>query len=142
MWTYEHSVTATADPTTVWGCYADPAVWPEWDAEVRHLRLDGPFATGVTGTLSLQHLPPMAITVTEVRPGTSFSTEVGTPDGAVIRFTYGLEPVDDHTTRITHRVEIHGSATPRETGQAVAAPVPDTMASLARLAASRVSTSG
>lgn len=137
MWTYEYSVTANCTPQDVWACYADPSVWPEWDAEIKELTLEGPFAAGVAGTMSLHHLPPMALTVTVVLPHAEFRTETRMPDGTLIRFVYLLAAPDGSGTRITHRVEIEGPAAGTEFGDSVAAPVPDTLRKLARVADAR-----
>lgn len=137
MWTYEYSVTANCTPQDVWACYADPSVWPEWDAEIKELTLEGPFAAGVAGTMSLHHLPPMALTVTVVLPHAEFRTETRMPDGTLIRFFYLLAAPDSGGTRITHRVEIEGPAAGTEFGDSVAAPIPDTLRKLARVADAR-----
>ncbi|MEL5957859.1 SRPBCC family protein [Streptomyces sp. CLV115] len=136
MWTYEHSVETPLPQPAVWDCYADPALWPEWDKEVRELTLDGPLAPGVRGTLDLHGLPPTDLTIPSVVPGTSLTTEVRIPDGTLLRFTYHLAGVPGGT-RVTHRAELDGPSAGQEFGASVTAPVPDTMRALIHFAATR-----
>ncbi|MFE6666341.1 SRPBCC family protein [Streptomyces sp. NPDC057697] len=136
MWTYEHSIETALPQAAVWDCYADPALWPAWDKEVRELTLDGPLTSGVRGTLDLHGLPPTDLTIPSVVPGTALTTEVRIPDGTLLRFTYQLSG-SPGGTRVTHRAELDGPSAGQEFGATVTAPVPDTMRALIRFAASR-----
>lgn len=136
MWTYEHSIEATLPQPAVWDCYADPALWPEWDKEVREVTLDGPLASGARGTLDLYGLPPTDLTIPSVIPGTALTTEVRIPDGTLLRFTHHLAGISGGT-RVTHRAELDGRSAGQEFGASVTAPVPDTMRALIHFAATR-----
>ncbi|MFI2211566.1 SRPBCC family protein [Streptomyces sp. NPDC020141] len=133
MWTYEHTITTSAAPEAVWGCYEDPARWPEWDREVRELILDRPFAAGASGTLHLHDLPPIPFAVTAAERLVGFRTETRMADGTVIRFVHRLSEAEG-ATRITHGVEIEGPSAGQPFGETVTAPVPDTMRKLADVA--------
>ncbi|MEV1043052.1 SRPBCC family protein [Streptomyces sp. NPDC050204] len=120
----------------VWDCYADPALRPEWDKEVRELPLDGPLAPGMRGTLELHGLPPTDLTIPSVIPGSALTTEVCIPDGTPLRFTYHLAEIS-RGTRVTHRAELDGPPAGQEFGASVTAPAPDTMRALIHFAATR-----
>ncbi|MEU9606833.1 SRPBCC family protein [Streptomyces sp. NPDC048057] len=137
MWTYEHTIVTTASPEAVWGSCADPAVWPEWDEEIRELQLDGPFGAGVTGTMHLYGLPPLAFAVTEATERRGLSTETALEDGTVIRFVHRLTDRADGGTRIVHRVELEGPSAGDPLGGEVTGPVPAAMRRLGAVAAAR-----
>jgi hypothetical protein len=91
--------------------------------------LDGPFAAGSGGTMTMDGLPPIPFTLTEVTDGRSFTDETRLPD-ALLRFEHVLAEVEGGT-RITCRVTIDG---PEELGPQVTEDTPDAMRALARLA--------
>ncbi|MGW5678021.1 SRPBCC family protein [Streptomyces sp. NPDC003860] len=137
MWTYEHGVVTKASPGAVWGCYEDPAVWPEWDEELRELQLDGPFGAGVTGTMHLHGRPPLAFAVVEAAERQGLSTETALADGTVVRFVHRLAERADGGTRIVHRVELEGPSAGESLGGQIAGLVPDAMRRLAAVAEAR-----
>jgi uncharacterized protein YndB with AHSA1/START domain len=52
MSVHERSLETSAAPERVWEIWSDPATWPAWDPDVRAVSLDGPFASGTTGTMT------------------------------------------------------------------------------------------
>ncbi|MCX4843776.1 SRPBCC family protein [Streptomyces sp. NBC_00893] len=136
MWTHEHCIETALPQPAVWDCYADPALCPEWDKEVREPTLDGPPAPGVRGTLDLHGLPPTDLTIPSVVPGTALTTEVRIPDSTLLRFTYHLAEISGGT-RVTHRAELDGPSAGQESGTSVTAPAPDTMRALIHFTATR-----
>jgi polyketide cyclase/dehydrase/lipid transport protein len=129
LYKFEHSETSTAPADVIWPLWADTARWPEWDAGVRSVVLDGPFAAGTSGTMTMDGMPPIPFTLTEVTAGRSFTDETRLPD-AHLRFEHVLTDVDGGT-RITCRVTIDG---PDGFGPQVTSDTPDAVRALARLA--------
>ncbi|MEV6626142.1 SRPBCC family protein [Amycolatopsis sp. NPDC051106] len=129
LYEYEHSETSTAPADAIWPLWADTARWPEWDAGVRSVVLEGPFAVGTAGTMTMDGMPPIPFTLTEVTEGRSFTDETRLPD-AHLRFEHVLTDVEGGT-RITYRVTIDG---PEGFGPQVTSDTPDAMRALARLA--------
>ncbi|SFW66302.1 SRPBCC family protein [Amycolatopsis australiensis] len=131
MATYEfaHTETSTAPAAVIWPFWADTSRWPEWDTAVRSVDLDGPFAAGTSGTMTMDGMPPIPFTLTEVTEGRSFTDETRLPD-AYLRFEHVLTE-DGGETRITYRVTIDGSG---GFGPQVTDDTPDAMRALARLA--------
>ena len=74
MATHERSVSTTAAPAAVWRVWSDPSTWPTWNPDVRSIKLDGPFATGTTGTMSTRQATH-DITLARVDEGRSFTLE-------------------------------------------------------------------
>lgn len=129
LYEYEHSETSAAPAAAIWPLWAETGRWPEWDAGVRSVVLDGPFAVGSSGTMTMDGMPPIPFTLTEVTEGRSFTDETALPD-AHLRFEHELTDIDGGT-RITYRVTIDG---PEGFGPQVTEDTPDAMRALARLA--------
>src|SRR3569833_2116544 len=129
LYEYEHSETSAAPAAAIWPLWADTARWPEGFAGVRSVGLEGPFAVGTAGTMTMDGMPPITFTLTEVTEGRSFTDETRLPD-AFLRFELVLTDVDGGT-RITYRVTIDG---PEGFGPQVTEDTPDAMRALARLA--------
>lgn len=50
---YERSVTTTASPDAVWALWSDVGSWHSWDPAVEGVALEGHFAEGAAGVMSL-----------------------------------------------------------------------------------------
>lgn len=50
---YEHTVATTASPADIWALWSDVGSWHRWDPAVERVALEGHFAEGAAGTLSL-----------------------------------------------------------------------------------------
>lgn|GEM_PF-2221068 len=51
MWLTEHSIETTVSPEAIWQQWADVASWPEWNADIERIELDGPFGRRGRGRL-------------------------------------------------------------------------------------------
>lgn len=136
MWTYEHGVETTADPTEIWRHWSDVPSWPEWNAGVERIEIDGPFAVGSTFTMTPPGEGPIRMRLTEVVPGELFTDEADGGD-FVVRTVHRIAPAGDGRTRITYRTEITGPAADEigpEIGLQITADFPDVLAALVRRA--------
>ena len=70
----ERSVETSATPQTVWKVWSDTPTWQEWNPDVQSMTLNGPFASGTTGTMVTKQ-GTRQIQLTEVVPGRSFRLE-------------------------------------------------------------------
>ena len=139
QWTFESSATTQASPEAVWALWSDVATWPEWDDGIEHVTLDGPFAAGTTGALKPAGGPRVRFALTDVRAPHGFADVTRLPL-CRMRVEHRLAAQDGGGTRITHRVTMHGPATPlfsRVIGRGLKKDLPDTVRSLARMAAER-----
>ena len=140
MWTVEHSVTTSAPAHEVWLRYQDTDTWPEWNAAVGAVRLDGPFATGTTGTLAPPDQEPLPFTLVSVTVDVGYVSETAIADTVSLRTSAALTPLEDGGTRITHRVDLVGPAADffaQSFGPALTAGLPKTVAALAEAARPR-----
>lgn len=100
------SAVSTASPEVVWAHYADVSRWLTWDEALEQVRLEGPFAAGTTGQLTVAGQPPLAFTLTEVTNGHMFITQTRLgPVGVTVRHT--LERLFGGC-RIVHELEVSG----------------------------------
>jgi carbon monoxide dehydrogenase subunit G len=92
--TFEHSgtVTTTAPPAAVWKLWSDVATWATWDPGVDDVSLDGPFAVGASGTLTLRGGIEAPFTLEVVEPDARYLDQL-TIGELVIRI--------DHLVRAT-----------------------------------------
>jgi hypothetical protein len=137
MWTYEHSAEAGATPQTVWNCYRDVASWPEWNAAVGTIELDGPFATGTTGRLTPPGAGPLPFRIVEATENSGYVSETEIAETVTLRSTNQLTALPDGRTRIELRVELVGPAAEffgKSFGPQLSAGVPKTVETLARRA--------
>jgi uncharacterized protein YndB with AHSA1/START domain len=136
MWEYEYSTETTARPEALWRHWSDMAAWPEWNAGIEKLEIDGPFAVGTTFTMTPPGEDPIRLRLTELVPGERFTDEADGGD-FVVRTEHRLEPLATGATRIVYRTEISGPAADQigpEVGPAITADFPDVVAALVKLA--------
>ena len=134
MWDYEHSVETSAAPEAVWRRWADVATWPEWNADIEEVRLDGPFAVGGVITMTPKGQDPVVLRIVEATSNTSFTDEADF-GGTLIRTRHLVERTGGGRTRIAYRTEITGPAADTlgpEIGPAITADFPETIAALVR----------
>ncbi len=144
MWEYERTIETTATPDALWARWADVASWPEWNADIEKVEINGPFAVGTRITMTPRGADPVQLRIADVRPNELFVDEAEL-DGVVVRTLHLVEPLNSPTdsasptprTRITYRTRITGPAAPEiapRLGPAITNDFPETMAALARAA--------
>lgn len=136
MWTTEYTGESTASTDRLFAILADTASWPEWNAGVARIDLEGPFAAGATATMVLPDQTALPFRLGWVEPGRGFEDETRVPDaGVVVRVRHELEPLAGGGTRITYRCMVDGpDEVGAEVGSAVSADFPEVIAALAALA--------
>lgn len=112
-WDYAPSVDSAAPASGIWGLYSDVSTWPDWQAGVQHVELDGPFASGTTGRVTESGGPPRPFRIVAVRPGEGYTSETELAEDLLLRTEHELMPLPDGGTRITHRVTVPRAALDR-----------------------------
>ena len=141
MWQYEHSIETDATSASIWHLYSDVSTWPDWDAGIAAISIDGPFAAGTTGMITPAGQASLPFTILEAEPERGFIDETEIPGaGILIRFEHRIAALPDGRSRLTHSVAIRGpipEAVASEIGAGVSAGIPETMATLAQQASAR-----
>jgi hypothetical protein len=143
-WVTAATATTSASADAVWACYRDPATWAAWDDDVQGASIDGPFATGVTGSLRPAAGPPLRFLMERCDPGHGFDTLTLVPHRRLplvrIRFRHELTPLAGGGCEIMHRVEMAGPLAAlfaRLMGPGFQRGLPHTVRRLAEYAAAR-----
>jgi uncharacterized protein YndB with AHSA1/START domain len=136
VWEYEHAVEASVPAAAVWRRWSDVASWPEWNAGVAGIEVDGPFAVGTTFTMTPPDGEAVRLTLTEVVPGERFTDTLDAGD-FVVTTVHRLEELAPDRTRVVYRTEITGPTAAQvgpELGPAITADFPDVLDALVRVA--------
>ena len=138
MWTFEHSQTTSAGVAEVFALLSDVAGWPEWNAGVESVSLDGPFVAGTRGVMAMPGQEPLSFRLIWVDPQKGFEDETDLPDaGVVVRVRHTIDVLPKGGTGIIYRATIDGPAADEvgpEIGPAITADFPSVMAALAERA--------
>lgn len=131
---FEHSltVTTTAAPAAVWALWRDPGTWPDWDPSVLGVTLDGPFAEGTTGTMTLAGPFDVPVLLAVVEEGRRYLDQLTMGD-LVIRIDHVVEPLPSGGSEVTVSTTIAGPGAD-DVGPMVTAEAPLALAALTKAA--------
>jgi uncharacterized protein YndB with AHSA1/START domain len=139
MWTNEKSVETTAPPEAIWRLWSDVTTWPEWNGDIEHIEISGPFAQGSTILMTPFGQDPVELVIAEAVEPDLFVDEAAFAD-VVVRTIHRIERVEGDRSRVTYRMEISGPASDTlgpELGPQISADFPETLAALVRQAEDR-----
>ena len=102
------SVETSASPETVWRIWSDPSTWPSWNPDIRHVILDGAFASGTIGTMETNSGGKHEIALKDVVANRGFTLTSDMPMPATkLDFRCAIEPVGSGS-RISQGVTVKG----------------------------------
>jgi hypothetical protein len=108
FWELKHSVIAAANRRTVWQFVSNIDNLARIEGEaIESMTLDGPFQTGTTGTTKVRGQEPTHWRLAEVESPVRVSYEMEL-QGAVLRFVWTYEDLNDGRTRLTQHVVLDG----------------------------------
>jgi hypothetical protein len=108
MYAIDCEATITGTLHDVWTTWTDMASYPEWDKREEMLRIDGPFAEGVTGfSKQVGPRPGSPFRVTKVVPETRWVNEAPLPGGRLV-IDHTLTELPDGRVHLVKRYEAHG----------------------------------
>jgi Polyketide cyclase / dehydrase and lipid transport len=132
MWTSEQGIETPASPEAIWRLWSDVAGWPEWNADIEHIEISGPFAAGSTISMTPIGQDAVELRVTEAVEPDLFVDEANLGD-VVVRTIHRVERLEGDRSRVTYRMEISGPAADSvgpEVGPQISADFPETLAAL------------
>ena len=103
----EAHVVSTAPPSAFFSRWGDMATWPEWNADLDWVQLDGPFVSGATGRLKPTGGPKVRFVVERLDPEREF-VDVSRLVGARLTFAHLVERLPDEGCRVDVTVTIAG----------------------------------
>lgn len=80
MWTSEHSIETTSSAEAIWRLWSDVAGWPEWNADIEHIAISGPFSAGSTITMTPAGHDPVELRIAEASEPELFVDEADLGD--------------------------------------------------------------
>lgn len=131
--TFEHveSVTTTAAPAAVWALWSDVGSWHVWDPAVEAVALEGHFAEGAAGTMTLAGGIEAPVVLEIVEPGARYLDRLTMGD-LVIRIDHVVRAEADGSV-VTVRTAIEGPGAD-DVGPMVTRDAPVALAKLVELA--------
>lgn len=134
MWTHQYSSETTATPDAIFDLFERVDSWNEWNPGVERIDLNGPFASGTTGTMVMPGQESLAFRLVWVEAGRGFEdeTEIREAD-VVVRVRHSLDVLPEGRTRITYAATIDGvgaDAVGPTIGPAITADFPEVVAAL------------
>jgi Polyketide cyclase / dehydrase and lipid transport len=133
MWTNEQSIETAASPDAIWRLWSDVAGWPEWNADIEHIEISGPFSAGSTISMTPIGQDPIELRIAEAVEPELFVDEAKFAD-VVVRTIHRVERLEGDRIRVVYRMEISGPAADTvgpELGPAISADFPETLSVLA-----------
>ena len=105
-WACQCSVDANVSVAVAWQFMSDVRNWSDPPAE---FSLDGPFGTGTRGATRMPDGQVNPWTLRDVDPGKAYTIEGGGfLERAFMLFHWRFDPVTEHQTRLTQRIELWG----------------------------------
>ena len=132
MWSTEESIETNASADAIWRLWADVPRWPDWNADIEHIELSGPFATGSKISMTPIGQEPVDLRIEEAIEPERF-IDVAALDDVVVRTIHRVERIDDDRNRIIYRMEITGPAADEvgpQLGPEISGDFPQTLAAL------------
>lgn len=131
---YEESVTTAASPARIWELWSDVGSWHCWDPSVEQVALEGHFAEGAAGTLSLAGGVEAPFVLEIVEPGARFLDRLSIGE-LVIRIDHEVS-AEGTGARVAVRTTIEGPGA-ADVGPMVTGDTPKALAKLVELAEQR-----
>jgi hypothetical protein len=132
MWWTEESIETIARAEAIWQLWADVRRWPDWNADIEHIELSGPFASGSRISMTPIGQEPVELRIEEAIEPELF-IDVAELGDLVIRTIHRVEGIDDERNRVIYRMEITGPAADSmgaELGPEISGDFPQTLAAL------------
>ncbi len=136
-WETTSRLDANVNALAIWErAYVNADAWPEWNAELKRARLDGPLELGASARIVFRTGLRLRFRVVEYEEGRLFTDEARLP-GARMGHRHLVEPIAADGARLTNAIYIQGPMTwlwRRVLGPAAARALPGAQHALAAFA--------
>ncbi|MCC6769842.1 MAG: SRPBCC family protein [Gemmatimonadaceae bacterium] len=139
-WHAEHSLETAASAAAIWNLLCNVTTWPEWNAGVARIALDGPFVVGTWFTMTTAEQESLRSQLIEVTERRSFTDETRVGD-LVVTVAHRIETSVASATRIVYRIDAIGPGAD-QIGSAIASDFPEVLTSLAAAALTATALAG
>jgi hypothetical protein len=132
VWWTEESIETAAPAEAIWRLWADVPRWPDWNADIEHIKPSGPFATGSRISMTPIGEEPVELRIEEAIEPELF-IDVAELGDVVVRTIHRVERLDEARNQVIYRMEITGPAADRlgpELGPQISGDFPQTLAAL------------
>lgn len=119
-----------ATPQAIWQAFADVARWGQWNAGVKAIRLEGPFAGDSWFAMTLPDDMVIRSRLVDVVAPQGFVDETLVGD-TTVRVAHRIEALQPGRCRVTYAISSCGPDA-RAMGEGASADFPEVLASLAR----------
>mgnify|MGYP001023466080 CR=1 FL=1 len=137
QWSYQEVVAFSGEAEALWRWWSTPERWPQWDAELDWVRLDGPFAVSAKGRMKPKAGPEVGFEITRADAPFRFTSRARLPL-TVMEFDHVHEPASERAPAfIRHTVVMRGMLAPlfgRLIGRSIQAHLKSAIEKLARCA--------
>ena len=107
-WETTSTLDAEVPPAEIWKrAYANAEAWPQWNAEIKRARLNGPLALGAEAKIVFGTGLRLRFHVVEYEDGRLFTDESRLP-GARMGHRHLVEPIEKGGSRLTNTIYIEG----------------------------------
>ena len=103
---HEQVLESNVAPRRVWAVWSNPESWSGWNPDVRSITLDGPFASGTTGSMTTGN-GAHSIRLENVVEGRSFDLVTSPIPATTFRFHCEVQPLGAGS-RVSQGVEMSG----------------------------------
>ena len=137
MWTYIHEKECNIDIDRLWDLYSNVENWKLWDEEVESISIEGDFAVGTKGVMTMEGQDPMNFTLTTVEEKKCFIDEtVIEPLNVSIIVGHFIEKKTNDRFFLRHSVIIKGEnadMVAEQIGESFTVDIPASMEKLIKL---------
>jgi hypothetical protein len=136
VWEYEHAVETDASAEAIWALWADVEHWDEWNRDIEHVELRGPFAIGSEIWMTPVGQETVRLRLAEVSEAELF-VDVAAVGDIAVRTAHRIDRLLPGRVRVVYRMEITGpdaDTVGPQLGPAISADFPETMEALVRKA--------
>ena len=110
MWSSTHEGRTSATPVRVYALFSDVTTWPNWNAGVASIDIDGPFVAGATARMTFPDGSQLPFSITWAEPGVGYEDLTVVPDmGVEVRVRHEVMAVASGSV-ITYRCDVHGAS--------------------------------